>query len=101
MSMVGNEEPDWSGSAYVRDERKSLRAQDYVGKWHLIYWYPADFTWLCPTEIREFQAILPRFAADGIELIGASTDSFFSHSAKIAAASLNSFGNMEFRRFRR
>jgi alkyl hydroperoxide reductase subunit AhpC len=84
MSMVGNKEPDWSGSAYVKNERKPLRAQDYAGKWHLIYWYPADFTWLCPTEIREFQAMLPQFAADAIEVIGASTDSFFSHKAWFA-----------------
>jgi peroxiredoxin (alkyl hydroperoxide reductase subunit C) len=84
MSMVGNKEPDWSGSAYVKGERKPLHAQDYVGKWHLIYWYPADFTWLCPTEIRGIQAMLPQFTADGIEVIGASTDSFFSHKAWFA-----------------
>ena len=43
----------------------------------MLYWYPLDFTFVCPTEIRGFQALLKDFDADGVSVIGASTDSYF------------------------
>lgn len=79
MSMIGTCEPQWCTTAYLDGEETSLSSQDYQGKWHVIYWYPLDFTFVCPTEIRGFQALLPRFQDAGVEVIGASTDSFFSH----------------------
>jgi peroxiredoxin (alkyl hydroperoxide reductase subunit C) len=84
MSMIGKKAPDWSGSAHINGERKPLSNKDYAGKWHVLYWYPVDFTWLCPTEIRGMQALLPEFADEEIEVIGASTDSFFSHKTWFA-----------------
>ena len=79
MSMIGQHEPAWRAAAYVRGEQKNLSHEDYSGKWHVLYWYPLDFTFVCPTEIRGFQQLLPDFADDGVEIIGVSTDSFFSH----------------------
>jgi peroxiredoxin (alkyl hydroperoxide reductase subunit C) len=79
MSMVGKHEPDWSASAYLNGEQVKLSSQDFRGKWHVLYWYPLDFTFVCPTEIRGFQSLLKDFRAQGIEVIGASTDSFYSH----------------------
>ena len=84
MSMIGKKAPDWSSVAYLNGERKLLTSVDYAGKWQVLYWYPVDFTWLCPTEIRGMQMLLPEFAGDAIEVIGASTDSYFSHKAWFA-----------------
>jgi peroxiredoxin (alkyl hydroperoxide reductase subunit C) len=79
MSMVGQQEPEWSATAYSKGEEVQLSNRDYRGKWHVLYWYPLDFTFVCPTEIRGFQALLDDFRAAGVEVIGASTDSFYSH----------------------
>lgn len=79
MSIVGQKSPEWKGAAYVNGEQKVISSDDYKGKWHVLYWYPLDFTFVCPTEIRGFQSLLEDFADDGVSVIGASTDSFFSH----------------------
>jgi peroxiredoxin (alkyl hydroperoxide reductase subunit C) len=84
MSLVGKKAPEWSGAAYVNGEQKQLSSKDYEGKWHILYWYPLDFTFVCPTEIKGFQAELEDFKDDGVEVIGCSTDSFFSHKAWFA-----------------
>ncbi|MGF1511520.1 MAG: peroxiredoxin [Myxococcota bacterium] len=84
MTMIGQKAPNWTAQAYVNGEDKTLSSKDYEGKWHVLYWYPLDFTFVCPTEIRGFQALADDFKDDGIEVIGASTDSFFSHKAWFA-----------------
>lgn len=81
MSMIGRKAPQWSSTAYVSGESKTIGNQDFAGKWHVLYWYPLDFTFVCPTEITGFQKQLENFADDGVEVIGASTDSYFSHKA--------------------
>ena len=84
MSLIGNKAPEWTAGAYVNGENKTVSSNDYAGKWYVLYWYPLDFTFVCPTEIRGFQAHLEDFADDGVAVIGASTDSFFSHQAWFA-----------------
>ncbi len=88
MSIVGTKTPEWSGVAYLKGEEQPLSSKDFQGKWHVIYWYPLDFTFVCPTEIRGFQAELDNFKDDGVEVIGCSTDSFFSHNAWFADRSI-------------
>ncbi|MCX5738854.1 MAG: redoxin domain-containing protein, partial [Proteobacteria bacterium] len=84
MTMVGQPEPAWTATAYVKGEQKTISNTDYKGKWHVLYWYPLDFTFVCPTEIKGFQALLDDFGDDKVEVIGVSTDSFFSHKAWFA-----------------
>lgn len=84
MSLIGKPEPAWSGVAYVNGEEKLIKSDDYKGKWHVLYWYPLDFTFVCPTEITGFQSLLNEFKDDGVEVIGVSTDSFYSHKAWFA-----------------
>lgn len=79
MAMIGDPEPAWKATAYVKGEQKMLSNEDYIGKWHVLYWYPLDFTFVCPTEIRGFQSLAGDFGDDGVEVIGVSTDSWFSH----------------------
>ena len=84
MSLVGKKAPEWSANAYLRGDQKRVSSKDFAGKWHVVYFYPLDFTFVCPTEIVGFQKLLGDFAEDGVEVIGASTDSFFSHKAWFA-----------------
>ena len=88
MSIVGTKTPEWSGVAYLKGEEQALSSKDFQGKWHVIYWYPLDFTFVCPTEIRGFQTELDNFKDDGVEVIGCSTDSFYSHNAWFADRSI-------------
>jgi peroxiredoxin (alkyl hydroperoxide reductase subunit C) len=84
MSLVGKIAPEWKSAAFVNGEEKKIQSKDYAGKWHVLYWYPLDFTFICPTEIVGFQKLLKQFQAENISVIGASTDSFFSHQAWFA-----------------
>ena len=56
---------------------------DYLGKWLILYFYPMDFTFVCPTEIRGFNSRLTEFEALGAEVLGVSTDSVYCHRAWI------------------
>jgi peroxiredoxin (alkyl hydroperoxide reductase subunit C) len=80
-TLVGQRAPAWYSTAFVDGKEISISSQDYAGRWYVLYWYPLDFTFVCPTEIRGFQSLLGEFARDGVAVIGASTDSFFSHQA--------------------
>ena len=84
MTLVGKPAPEWTAAAYLNGDQVTVSSSDYAGKWYVLYWYPLDFTFVCPTEIRGFQALLEDFQDDGISVIGASTDSFFSHKAWFA-----------------
>ena len=84
MSLIGKHTPEWSATAYVKGDQKTLSSKDFAGKWHVLYFYPLDFTFVCPTEIVGFQKLLGDFADDGVAVIGVSTDSFFSHNAWFA-----------------
>jgi peroxiredoxin (alkyl hydroperoxide reductase subunit C) len=81
MAKVGSAAPEWSCDAIVAGEIQRLDSAQLAGKWYLIYWYPLDFTFICPTEIREFERLKPEFDADNVVVLGASTDSVHSHKA--------------------
>jgi len=84
MSLIGKKEPEWSAVAYYKGDKKTLSSADFKGKWHVLYWYPLDFTFVCPTEIVGFQSLLGDFKDERVEVVGVSTDSFFSHKAWFA-----------------
>lgn len=79
--MIGKPAPEWTATAYVNGEEKQVSSAELAGRWYVLYWYPLDFTFVCPTEIRGFQELLDEFDDDDVAVIGASTDSFFSHKA--------------------
>jgi alkyl hydroperoxide reductase subunit AhpC len=79
MASIGERAPEWCATAYHGGEETQISSAAYDGKWYVLYWYPLDFTFVCPTEIRGFESLLGDFRAEGVEVIGASTDSFFSH----------------------
>lgn len=79
-NMIGKPAPEWTATAYVNGEKKTISSSDQDG-WYLIYWYPFDFTFICPTEIVGFEALQDDFADDGITVMGCSLDSYHSHKA--------------------
>jgi peroxiredoxin (alkyl hydroperoxide reductase subunit C) len=84
MSLIGRPAPEWRANSYLKGQEVQRSSADYRGRWHLLYWYPLDFTFICPTEIRGFQELLSEFNALGVDVIGASTDSWHSHNAWFA-----------------
>lgn len=81
MRMIGKRAPSWRSPAYVNGVEEVVSSEDLLGGWYVLYWYPMDFTFVCPTEIRGFQQLFREFRSDNIAVIGASTDSFYSHRA--------------------
>jgi alkyl hydroperoxide reductase subunit AhpC len=79
MATIGQKEPAWRATAYQRGEQVELSNEDYAGRWHVLYWYPLDFTFVCPTEIKGFEDLVHDFEDDSVAVIGVSTDSYFSH----------------------
>lgn len=75
--------PEWSGTAVVNGEFKDISLADYRGKYLVFFFYPLDFTFVCPTEIIAYSERAEEFRAINCEIVGCSTDSHFSHLAWI------------------
>ncbi|XP_035208980.1 peroxiredoxin 1-like isoform X2 [Stegodyphus dumicola] len=75
--------PDFKGTAVVNGAFKEIKLSDYKGKYVVLFFYPLDFTFVCPTEIIAFSEMAPEFKKLNAEVIAASTDSHFSHLAWI------------------
>ena len=73
--------PDFSGQAVVNGEFKDISLSQYKGKYVILLFYPADFTFVCPTEIIAFSDRAEEFRKEGCEVIAVSTDSHFTHLA--------------------
>jgi peroxiredoxin (alkyl hydroperoxide reductase subunit C) len=80
---VGAPAPDFKALAYVAGAKdfKTVSLKDYQGKWVCLFFYPRDFTFVCPTELRAFGEKEAQFRELGCEIIAASTDSEWSHKA--------------------
>lgn len=79
MLQVGKPAPSFKAQALAGTEFKEITLEDYRGKWVCLYFYPLDFTFVCPTEIVEFNEAVGQFKALNCEIIGGSTDSVYSH----------------------
>jgi len=81
MVMVGEEAPDFNTEAYVKGNFKKVSLKDYKGKWVVLFFYPLDFTFVCPTEITGFAKAEAEFTKKNAAVLAASTDSVHSHKA--------------------
>ncbi|MBI3273134.1 MAG: peroxiredoxin [Planctomycetes bacterium] len=81
MPLVGQKAPAFKADAVVGTEFKSIQLEDYRGKWVVLFFYPLDFTFVCPTELTAFQDRLTEFRELGAEVVAVSVDSKFSHLA--------------------
>jgi peroxiredoxin 2/4 len=80
--LVGKQAPDFSATAVVNGEFKAeFKLSDCRGKNVVLFFYPMDFTFVCPTELHAFQEKLESFRKMNTEVIGVSVDSQFSHLA--------------------
>ncbi len=84
MLMVGQKAPDFSLDAVIgKGDFKKISLEDFKGKWVVLFFYPLDFTFVCPTEILEFSKRNDEFKALNAVVLGASVDSKHSHKAWI------------------
>ncbi len=81
MVKVGEMAPDFVLPGYAKGEFKKYTLNDFHGKWLVLFFYPADFTFVCPTEIQGFAHEYAKFAKAGAEVLGVSVDSVYSHKA--------------------
>jgi len=82
MSLVQKKAPDFAAKAVMPDGSfKDLKLSDYKGKWVVLFFYPLDFTFVCPTEIIAFSDRIADFKAINVELLGVSVDSHYTHLA--------------------
>jgi len=81
MVKIGQKIPEFKMSAYQDNAIKDVRLSDYKGKWVVMVFYPADFTFVCPTELEEVANLYPDFKKAGAEVISVSTDTAFVHKA--------------------
>lgn len=78
-SLVRKPAPDFKTKALVNGDFKTVSLSDYKGKYLVLFFYPLDFTFVCPTEIIEFSNRVGEFNKLGIEVVGCSIDSEYAH----------------------
>ena len=80
--LVAKPAPDFQAAAvFVDNQIKPLKLSDYKGKYIVLFFYPLDFTFVCPSELIAFDHRLDEFKKRGVEVIGVSIDSAFTHLA--------------------
>lgn len=81
MSQIGKQIVDFKVEAFVNDDFKTISKQDVLGKWSVFFFYPADFTFVCPTELEDLANKYSEFKDAGCEIYSVSTDTHFVHKA--------------------
>ncbi len=84
MVLVNKQAPDFTAKAVTNNKIvEEFKLSDFRGKYIVLFFYPLDFTFVCPTELHAFQEKLAEFEQRNAEVIAVSTDSWFSHLAWI------------------
>ena len=81
MSLIGKEISDFTVQAFADGKFREVSKADVVGKWAVFFFYPADFTFVCPTELEDLANKYEEFKAAGCEIYSVSCDSHFVHKA--------------------
>lgn len=81
MNIINTKITDFSVQAYVNDSFKTVTQNDLKGKWSIFFFYPADFTFVCPTELGDMADHYEKFRSLGVEVYSVSTDTHFTHKA--------------------
>jgi peroxiredoxin (alkyl hydroperoxide reductase subunit C) len=79
--LVGKEAPNFKANCAIKNEVKEINLKDFRGKYLILFFYPLDFTFVCPTELHAFQEKLDQFTKNECVVLGCSVDSQFSHLA--------------------
>ena len=81
MSLINKEVNDFKVQAYVGKDFKEVTKKDILGKWSVFFFYPADFTFVCPTELEDRANKYEQFKKIGCEIYSVSCDTHFVHKA--------------------
>lgn len=81
MSQIGKKIKDFKVESYQNNAFKTVTKNDILGKWALFFFYPADFTFVCPTELEDLAEHYEEFKKLGCEVYSISTDNHFVHKA--------------------
>ena len=81
MPIINSRIPDCKVQAYHQGAFKTVSNETLKGKWSVFFFYPADFTFVCPTELGDMADLYPKFKELGVEVYGVSTDTHFTHKA--------------------
>jgi len=79
MLQIGAKAPPFTLKGVAQGRVSDTSLQAYGGKWLVLFFYPADFTFICPTEVTGFSKMAPEFRAENAEIVGVSVDSVDSH----------------------
>lgn len=88
MALVGKKIPDFNATAVVNGDKieKNFSLGNFKGSYILLFFYPLDFTFVCPTELHAFQEKLPEFEKRKCQVVGSSIDSAYCHLAWLKAS---------------
>lgn len=81
MSLIGKQINEFKATAYQKGEFIDLTSENLRGHWSVVVFYPADFTFVCPTELEDLAEHYEKFKAEGCEVYSVSTDTHFVHKA--------------------
>jgi peroxiredoxin (alkyl hydroperoxide reductase subunit C) len=81
MSQIGKQVVDFKVEAFVNNGFETVAKEDILGKWSIFFFYPADFTFVCPTELEDLADKYEEIKATGAEVFSVSTDTHFVHKA--------------------
>ena len=81
MSLINTEVKPFAATAYHNGQFVDVTEADLKGKWSVVFFYPADFTFVCPTELGDLADQYAEFQKLGVEIYGVSTDTHFTHKA--------------------
>src|SRR5438445_13835884 len=80
-TLINTKVPDFKVEAYHHNDFKTVTQADLKGKWSIFFFYPADFTFVCPTELGDMADKYAEFQKLGVQIYGVSTDTHFTHKA--------------------
>ena len=81
MSLINTEIKPFKSTAFHNGKFVDVTEADVKGKWSVFFFYPADFTFVCPTELGDMADLYPEFQKLGVEVYSVSTDTHFTHKA--------------------
>lgn len=79
MIIIGEKAPEFTLKGVLNGKIAEYSLRDFKGKWLVLFFYPADFTFICPTEVTGFSRLAPEFRSEQGEILGVSVDSIDSH----------------------
>ena len=88
QTIINTQVPEFKVQAYHNDKFVSVSNADLKGKWAVFFFYPADFTFVCPTELGDMADRYAEFQKMGVEVYSVSTDTHFTHKAWYTASDI-------------